>query len=80
MTAVTFDTHAYIKKLKEKGFTETQAESVVDMVNDVRAIDLASLATKPDLEIFELRLKVQIGAMIFALGGVLVAIKYLGHG
>jgi len=80
MTAITFDTHAYIKKLKEKGFTETQAESVVDMVNDVRAIDLASLATKSDLEILELRLKIQIGAMIFALGGVLVAVKYFGHG
>jgi hypothetical protein len=28
----------------------------------------------------ELRLKVQIGTMIFALGGVLIAVKYFGHG
>ncbi len=80
MTSITFDTHAYIKKLKDKGFTEVQAESVVDMVNEVRAIDLASLATKADLQMLELRLKVQIGTMIFALGGVLLAVKFFGHG
>lgn len=31
MTTVTFDTHAFIKKLTESGFTEQQAEAITDL-------------------------------------------------
>lgn len=87
MVAVTFDTHAYVKKLTGKGISEQQAETIVEMVKDVQEQNASTLATKGDIDglkaelrELELRLKLQIGTMIFALGGVLIAIKYLGHG
>ena len=37
------------------------------------------LATKVDLELLKHDLTIRVGGMIMALGGVLVAIKFLGH-
>lgn len=57
MSAITFDTHAHIKKLKEKGISEPQAEAFVDMVRQAQEVNTSSLATKGDLH--ELELKVE---------------------
>ncbi len=89
MTAVTFDTHAFIKRLKDKGLPEAQAEAIVEVVRDVREDSLLEAATKADLRALELsgkadlremelRLKLHLGTMIVALGGVLIAVKYFG--
>ena len=56
---------------------EAQAEAVVSIMQETRESDLAVQATKRDLIELELRLKLHIGAMIFALGGILIAIKYI---
>jgi hypothetical protein len=45
---------------------------------DVREESLREAATKAGLRELELRLKLHIGGMIMALGGVLIAIKYFG--
>jgi hypothetical protein len=63
MNAVTFDTHFYIKKLQQKGFTEPQAESVVDMVKETQEGQLDDLATRQELLTFKSELKGDIGAL-----------------
>lgn len=82
MNAITFDTHFHIKPLRKKGFSEQQAESVVEMVKEVREEAGNNLATKADLKSaihiirlelqhLESRLTIKMGAMLFALAGFL---------
>ncbi len=85
MTAITFDTHLYVKRLKEKGLPEGQAEALVQVIAEAREVDLNSAATKADLRELELKLEnrlkdlqLRLGGMIVALGGVLIAVKYFG--
>ncbi len=40
------DTHRVVKRLKEAGFTDTQAEVVTDIVRDAREMDRDDLVTK----------------------------------
>lgn len=47
--AVVFDTHTWIKRLKEAGFTEEQAEAEVGLVVEALAANIKDLATKDDL-------------------------------
>jgi ribosomal protein L29 len=47
--AMTFDTLAVSKRLRQAGFTEPQAEAVTAAISDGRQFDLAQLATKADL-------------------------------
>ncbi len=56
MTTLTFDTHEFVKKLKEAGFTESQAEVLTDTVRAAQGVDLAHLAAKTDLLELENRL------------------------
>jgi len=74
----TFDTHKYIKQLRDKGISEPQTEAIVDVVTQCRDVDMLSAATKADLRELELRLKLHLDGMIVALGGVLIAVKYFG--
>lgn len=70
MATLTFDTHAYIKKLKAVGFTEeqaeVQAETLAGLINE-------QLATKQDIELIrrdikelEMRLTIRLGVMMAA--------------
>ncbi len=54
MTSLAFDTHASVKKLKEAGFTEQQAEAQVQVFSEIIESDLA---TKQDLKEVEIALK-----------------------
>lgn len=49
MSAITFDTHAHIKKLKEKSASEPLAEAFVEMVKEAHENDQSAMATKADL-------------------------------
>ena len=73
--AIAFDTHRFVKRLTDCGFTEQQAETLAD--EHVTLLN-ANLATKLDLA--ELRadlLKWMIGLLI-AQGGLIVAlVKFL---
>jgi len=54
MSSITFDTHKFIRKLKEAGFDEKQAEGLTDAMQ--AAIEESELATRRDLREMELRL------------------------
>lgn len=58
-SAITFDTLAYVKKLKAVGVPEAQAEALVEIIDE-------QLATKRDLKEMEIRLTIRLGAMMTA--------------
>lgn len=71
MATVTFDTHEFVKRLREAGFSEPQAEAITDLQRQANAaaIDQAKhdyhldeLATKRDLDarIKETELKIEL--------------------
>jgi hypothetical protein len=49
MATLTMDTHRIVKRLKDAGFTDSQAETVTDIIAETRASDLAGVAIKADL-------------------------------
>lgn len=58
MTTITFDTHKFIRRLKEAGIPESQAEAIAEAFQS--ASGAAELATKRDLREMELRLEAKI--------------------
>ena len=80
--AIAFDTHRFVKRLTDTGFTEAQAEALAD--EQVNLLN-SNLATKHDLEAVKADLERQmethkadllkwmLGALI-AQGGVIVAL------
>jgi hypothetical protein len=60
MTAITFDTLASAKRLKERGFSEQQAEAVIAELKASRDSDLNSLVTKADLRELEVKIDSKI--------------------
>ncbi len=79
--AIAFDTHRFVKRLTENGFTEQQAEVLAD--EQVQLLN-TNLATQADVaaiqrDIAEVKadlLKWMVGALI-AQGGVIVALLKL---
>ncbi len=92
MTALTFDTHLFVKRLRDTGVPEAQAEAIIDVVRDASAQSLYDSANKADIrdvktELREMELRmdsrfkdiqIRLGGMIIGLGGVLIAVKYFG--
>nr|VFJ89714.1 MAG: hypothetical protein BECKH772A_GA0070896_100174 [Candidatus Kentron sp. H]VFJ91254.1 MAG: hypothetical protein BECKH772B_GA0070898_100164 [Candidatus Kentron sp. H]VFJ97798.1 MAG: hypothetical protein BECKH772C_GA0070978_100164 [Candidatus Kentron sp. H] len=62
MTAITFDTHEFIKTLVASGIPDAQAEAISRAFRDAR--HQAEVATKSDLRELEYRLTLRIGALI----------------
>ncbi|MBF0176509.1 MAG: DUF1640 domain-containing protein [Magnetococcales bacterium] len=60
MTAATFDTHAYVKKLRAVGFTEEQAEVQAETLSSIFKTNLDELATRRDLKELELTIKAEL--------------------
>ena len=75
MTTVTFDTHKFIRKLRESGMPDAKAEAVADSFREAQGG--ADLAAKPDLRELELRLTMKIGGMLVIAVGVLAAVLIL---
>lgn len=76
MYSIPFDTLKYAKKLKEAGFTDTQAESQAEAMAEL--VD-NKLATKQDLIALEERLSykltVRLGSMLVTAVMVLAALN-----
>ncbi|MGH8007604.1 MAG: DUF1640 domain-containing protein [Egibacteraceae bacterium] len=78
MSAITFDTYAYVKKLKAVGVPEEQAEvqaqAIADLITD-------RLVTKDDLERslkeLEYRLVIRLGGMMVVTVGVIATLVRL---
>jgi len=76
MATVTFDTHKFVKTLKEAGVPESQAEAFSTAVRESH--EAAELATKGDLHELELRMTVKLSSIVIAGLGVLTLIfKFL---
>ena len=72
MSSVTFDTHKFIRKLRDSGMPDAQAEAVADAFREAQGE--ADLSTKSDLRELEWRLTIKIGGMLVIAVGVLVGV------
>jgi hypothetical protein len=90
MTAINFDTLKFSRKLESAGIPREHAISIAEAVAEVQQDSIGELATKSELmsaktelknDIVQLeqRMTIKIGTMLFMLGGVLIAVKFLGH-
>src|SRR5512135_3094777 len=57
------DTHKIVKRLREAGFSELQAEAVTAAVQEAAAVDLSHLATKTDLNVTKTDLKTELNVI-----------------
>ena len=69
MASVMFDTHQFVRKLKESGFEEKQAESITDAFKETSGE--ANLVTKKDLQIELAPIRADINLMKWMLGAIL---------
>ena len=74
MSALTFDTHKFIKRLTEAGMPLGQAEILAD--EQTKLID-ERLATKDDLKMMEMRLTMKLGALIAGGIGIVATLTKL---
>jgi hypothetical protein len=76
LAIVTFDTHKFIRRLRDSGISEEQAEAIADAFREAHLE--AEVATKSDLRELEYRLVIKLGAMIVvAVGAVAAPVKLL---
>lgn len=67
MTATTFDTIAYAKKLKKAGVPEKQAETHVKVTTEIMKDFLGDrFATKQDLLLLQANLTIRMGTIVAA--------------
>lgn len=71
MSTITFDTHKFIRTLKESGIPEAQAEAFRTAHFE------AEVATKTDLRELEYRLVIKLGTMVMAAVAVVAALVKL---
>ena len=69
-----FDTHKAYTEFKEAGFTDTQAQALIDQSRE----SSDALVTKGDLDVrlreLEQRMTIRLGAMLFAVAGLQVVV------
>ena len=76
MATITFDTHKFIRRLREAGISEEQAEAIAEAFRDAHVE--AEVATKSDLRELEYRLIIKLGTMmVLAIGIVATLVKLL---
>ncbi len=75
MSTVTFDTHKFVRRLKESGFDEKQAEALIDAMQ--AAITDSELLTRKDLQIELAPLKADISLVKWMLGVLLGGVAAL---
>jgi hypothetical protein len=76
MATIAFDTHKFIRRLRDSGISEEQAEAIADAFREAHLE--AEVATKSDLRELEYRLVIKLGAMIVvAVGAVATLVKLL---
>jgi hypothetical protein len=75
VNAIPFDTHRVVKRLKEAGFSEPQAETVTDVLREARDTELSALASKSDLSAATAALAADIAAVKAELKADIAALK-----
>ena len=79
MSILTFDTLDATRRLREAGFDEKQAETVVRVLSDAQDRLVTREHFDAKLEAIELRLTLKVGAMIVTAAGIIVAAMRLPH-
>ena len=87
MSAISFDTHKFVIRLRQAGLPEQQAEAIADAFKDAQS-DAAPVTR----DFFDARLKAEIeaakseiikwnvGAILAAAGVALAVVRLSGHG
>ena len=75
MAAITFDTHKFIRKLKDAGFEEKQAEALTEAL--LSAIEDSELVTRKDLQIELAPIKSDLTVVKWMLGLLLGGVAAL---
>ncbi len=83
MAAITFDTHKFIRKLRNAGFEESQAEAVAEAFSEAQGE--SELATRRDIDDLrrdmrelEQRIIIKLGVMMaISIGTVAALVKLL---
>lgn len=75
MATVTFDTHKFIRKLKDAGFEEKQAEALTEAL--LSAIEDSELVTRKDLQIELAPIKSDLSVVKWMLGLLLGGVAAL---
>ena len=73
------DTYKAFEALTGAGFTKSQAKALIDASREgfgalATKTDIQDVATKSDLRALEQSITIKVGAMLFALAGLLVGI------
>lgn len=82
--ATTFDTYLFVKKLKQAGFPESQAEAISDAIKTAQSeIDFATRQDidhlRRDMKDLDQRMAIKLGTMmVVAVGTVATLVKLLG--
>jgi hypothetical protein len=70
MSTITFDTHRFIRKLKEAGFEGRQAETEAITRHDLKELELSLKAEmqsfRGDMQAMEYRMTIKLGGMMAA--------------
>lgn len=69
MSTITFDTHRFVRRLKEAGFDEKQAEGLTEAMQ--AAIEESELLTKKDLQIELSPIKNDLSLIKWMLGALI---------
>jgi hypothetical protein len=84
MSVATFDTLRFVKKLKEAGVSEKQAEAEAEAISEVFEVTLSDIATKGDIKELkrdikelELRLDGEIKLLKWMMGVILAGVVSL---
>ena len=77
MSATTFDTLKFVRRLTTTGMAEEQAEVLSEAFIDVQEANLENLATRADLTELELRINAQLLLLKWMMGFILAGILSL---
>ena len=69
MSTITFDTHLFVRRLKEAGFDEKQAECLSEAMR--AAIDESELVTKKDFQIELAPIKADLNLLKWMIGALI---------
>ena len=86
MSTITFDTLEATRRLRDAGFDEKQAETVVRVLSDAQDrlvtsehFDNKMQSFDAKIEAMELRLTIKLGAFLSVAVGVLIAVLRMSH-
>ena len=75
MPTISFDTRKFIRRLRDAGISEEQAEAIAEAFREAHIE--AEIATKTDLRELEYRLIIKLGTMIVVAIGVVATVVWL---